>query len=45
LKNPGLVSIPLAFIVGIVVSLATSERAAEERFDEVEHRIHTGEVL
>jgi cation/acetate symporter len=45
LKNPGLVSIPLSFIVGIVVSLLTTERLAEERFNEVEQRIHTGEVL
>ncbi len=45
LKNPGLISIPLAFIMGIVVSLLTTERRAEEKFDEVEHRIHTGEVI
>ena len=29
LKNPGLVSIPLAFAVGIIVSLLTTERSAE----------------
>jgi cation/acetate symporter len=45
LKNPGLITIPLAFIVGIVVSLLTTETRAEEKFDEVEHRIHTGEAI
>lgn len=41
LKNPGLISIPLAFIVGIVVSLVSPEAQSEEKFDE-EHRIHAG---
>lgn len=45
LKNPGLVTIPLSFAVGIIVSLLTTERAAADKFDEVEHRIHTGNVL
>lgn len=44
LKNPGLVTIPLSFLVGIVVSLLTYERRAEEKFDEVEHRIHSGKA-
>lgn len=44
LKNPGLVSIPLAFIVGIVVSLLTTEAASAAKFDEAEHRIHMGEL-
>jgi cation/acetate symporter len=39
LKNPGLVTIPLSFIVGIVVSLLTPEADAAERFIETEHRI------
>ncbi|MBD2210363.1 cation/acetate symporter ActP [Nostoc linckia FACHB-104] len=42
LKNPGLVTIPLAFIVGIVVSLLYSEQEAQERFAEVEKRIDLG---
>ncbi|MDB9534775.1 sodium/solute symporter [Dolichospermum planctonicum CS-1226] len=42
LKNPGLVTIPLAFIVGIVVSLWKTERQAQEKFAEVEDRIHIG---
>ncbi|MEH2161445.1 MAG: sodium/solute symporter [Nostoc sp.] len=42
LKNPGLVTIPLAFIVAIVVSLLTTEQQAQEKFAEVEDRIHIG---
>ncbi|MBW4593226.1 MAG: sodium/solute symporter [Brasilonema angustatum HA4187-MV1] len=42
LKNPGLITIPLAFLVGIVVSLLASERQAQEKFAEVENRIHVG---
>ena len=40
LKNPGLVSIPLAFLVGIIVSLLRSEQKAQEKFAEVENHIH-----
>jgi cation/acetate symporter len=39
LKNPGLVTIPLSFIVGIVVSLFTKEEGSDERFAEAEQRI------
>ncbi|MEH1854237.1 MAG: sodium/solute symporter [Nostoc sp.] len=42
LKNPGLISIPLAFIVAIVVSLLSTEQQALEKFAEVEDRIHIG---
>ena len=42
LRNPGLVSIPLAFALAIVVSLMWPEPAAEAGFDEVEHRVHVG---
>ncbi|MCL1468046.1 sodium:solute symporter family transporter [Argonema galeatum] len=42
LKNPGLVTIPLSFIVAIAVSLLSPEPLAEEKFAEVEHRIHMG---
>jgi cation/acetate symporter len=42
LKNPGLITIPLSFIVGIVVSLLGPEQLAEDKFAEVEHRIHMG---
>jgi cation/acetate symporter len=43
LKNPGLVTIPLSFVVGIVVSLLTPEAGAAERYAEVERRVHLGE--
>ncbi len=42
LKNPGLVSIPLSFIVGIVVSLVAPEKLAQQKFAEVEQQIHLG---
>jgi cation/acetate symporter len=42
LKNPALISRPLAFAVGIVVSLLTREAEAEERSYEAERRIHVG---
>lgn len=42
LKNPGLITIPLAFIVGIVVSLLSPEQEAQDRFAEVEDRIQIG---
>jgi cation/acetate symporter len=42
LKNPGLVTIPLSFLVGAAVSLLLPERDAAERFAEVEQRVHLG---
>jgi cation/acetate symporter len=39
LKNPGLVTIPLSFVVGIVVSLLTPEEGSVEKFAAAEHRI------
>jgi cation/acetate symporter len=43
LRNPGLITIPLSFVVGIVVSLARPETEAAARFAEVESRVHFGE--
>jgi cation/acetate symporter len=43
LRNPGIVTIPLAFLVGIAVSLLAPEREAEARFAEVQRRLHLGE--
>jgi cation/acetate symporter len=43
LTNPGLVSIPLAFAVGIMVSLLTPEPDAVAKFAALEHRLHLGE--
>jgi cation/acetate symporter len=42
LKNPGLVTMPLAFVVGWVVSLLSPEPEAAGRFAEVRHRMHMG---
>ncbi len=40
LRNPGLVSIPLSFVVAFVVSWLWPEPEAEARFSEVERRVH-----
>jgi cation/acetate symporter len=42
LKNPGIITMPLAFIVGVLVSLMFPERESSERFAEVKHRMHMG---
>jgi cation/acetate symporter len=42
LKNPGLVTMTLSFLVGIAVSLALPEKTAEEKFSEVERRMLLG---
>ena len=42
-RNPGLFTIPLSFIVGIVTSLVAPEPAAVEGFARLEHQIHVGE--
>ena len=39
LKNPGLVTVPLSFAVGIIVSLLTPEEGSIEKFEAAEHRI------
>jgi cation/acetate symporter len=40
LPNPGLVTIPLSFLVGVAVSRLWPEREAAERFTEMEQRVH-----
>jgi cation/acetate symporter len=40
LRNPGLVSIPLSFLVAIVVSSIWPEPEAEARFAEVQQKVH-----
>jgi cation/acetate symporter len=45
LTNPGLITIPLSFAVGIVVSLLTPEHEAEKKFHELEHRLHLGDDM
>ncbi len=44
LKNPGLVTIPLSFLVAIVVSLLSKDENASEKFQEVEELIHLGKI-
>ncbi|MBK8247317.1 MAG: cation/acetate symporter ActP [Gemmatimonadetes bacterium] len=44
LKNPALVTIPLSFLTGIVVSLFTNDPAAVSGYAEVERRMHLGEL-
>jgi cation/acetate symporter len=44
LKNPALVTIPLAFTVGIVVSLASARAAGVARYADWERRMHLGGV-
>ena len=43
LKNPAIVTIPLSFLSGILVSLATPDAQAAEKHAAVERRIHMGE--
>jgi cation/acetate symporter len=42
LRNPGIVTIPLSFMVAIVVSLAWPVPDEERRFRELERRLHLG---
>lgn len=42
LKNPGLISIPLGFLVTILLSLFTRDRRSEELWDELYVRQNTG---
>jgi cation/acetate symporter len=42
LRNPGIVTIPLSFIVAVVVSLVRPVASEERRFMELERRLHLG---
>jgi cation/acetate symporter len=42
LKNPAIVSMPAAFLAGILVSLASREESAESRFDDEKLRTYLG---
>ena len=42
MKNPGIISVPLAFGVGIVVSLAKPEAAAADGFTAAHEKMHLG---
>ncbi len=41
-RNPGLFTIPLSFVIGILVSLMTPEPAAVQGFAKLEQQIHFG---
>ena len=45
LKNPAIVSMSLAFLSAIIVSLLTREAGAEERFVQAERQIHLGAAV
>jgi len=42
LQNPGIVSIPLGFLFGVIGTLSKQEPSAEERYTELEVRALTG---
>jgi cation/acetate symporter len=42
LRNPGLVTIPLSFLVGIGVSLLAREKKADDAFPAMQQRLHLG---
>ncbi len=42
LKNPGIITVPLAFFVGIAASLLWPEQAAADGFARAERRMHLG---
>jgi cation/acetate symporter len=42
LKNPALITIPLSFLTGIVVSLLTSDKEALAGYERVERQMHLG---
>lgn len=45
LRNPGIVTIPLSFAVGIVVSLMSPEAEAATKFAAAERHLHLGEEV
>lgn len=42
LKNPGVITVPLSFLVAIVVSLVKPEPEAQAGFDAAQRRMHLG---
>ena len=42
LNNPGIVSIPLGFLLGYIGTISAREPSAEDRFTELEVRALTG---
>ncbi len=44
LRNPALITIPLAFVSGMLVSLLTAEPGMDARYTAIERRMHLGEM-
>ena len=42
LKNPGIISMGLAFLIGIVVSLMGKEQTAQDKFEDEKLREYVG---
>jgi cation/acetate symporter len=42
LRNPALITIPLSFLIAIVVSLLTVDAGAQAGYARVERQMHTG---
>jgi cation/acetate symporter len=42
LENPGIVSIPLGFLLGYLGTISSKEQSAEDRYTELEVRALTG---
>lgn len=42
LKNPALISLPASFLVGIIVSLMSEEKSAQEKFEKEKARTYLG---
>jgi cation/acetate symporter len=42
LRNPAMITMPLAFAAGIIGSLLMSDSVAAQKYDEVERRLHLG---
>ena len=45
LKNPALVTIPLSFVVGVLVSIAFPDPEAAAGYQHVERRMHLGAAV
>ena len=42
LNNPGIVTIPLGFLITYIASLLTADKAAEQKYIELSVRSHSG---
>ena len=42
LNNPGIVTIPLGFLITVIASLLTADKVAEQKYVELSVRSHSG---